>query len=178
MSPQQVRELPLDHQTDIYSLGVVMYQLLTGQLPFQASNNYNIIYQIINTEPTPPSALRKKSRRALDAIVARAMAKDTKAALRDLGRVRARSGAGLPPEAAEHAAARFFRVGEVRHLRELPFFADFTDVEIWEVLRFLALEHHPARSRRHARRRSPVISSASSPKANSRSSRTAASSTC
>lgn len=79
MSPQQVRELALDHQTDIYSLGVVMYQLLTGQLPFQASSNYNIIYQIINTEPMPPSMLRREIPPVLDAIVARAMAKDTKA---------------------------------------------------------------------------------------------------
>ncbi len=136
MSPQQLREQTLDHQTDIYSLGVVMYQLLTGQLPFQASTNYNIIYQIINTEPPPPSSLRKQIPEVLDRIVARAMCKDT---------------AGRYPNWQEfaHDLARAFRSRQLqvpKHdfsesekfdtLRELPFFADFSDVEIWEVLRF------------------------------------------
>ena len=136
MSPQQVRELALDHQTDIYSLGVVMYQLLTGHLPFQASSNYNIIYQIINSEPTPPSALRREIPPVLDAIVARAMAKDTKARYATW-------------EAFAHDLAQAFRQKQLNTpsrdfadsekfdtLRELPFFADFSDVEIWEVLRF------------------------------------------
>jgi serine/threonine protein kinase len=136
MSPQQVKELPLDHQTDIYSLGVVMYQLLTGHLPFQASTNYNIIYQIINTEPTKPSALRKKIPEVLDAIVARAMCKETSQRYQTW-------------EEFAHDLAQAFRNKQIKApkrdisesekfdtLRELSFFADFSDAEIWEVLRF------------------------------------------
>ena len=136
MSPQQVRELALDHQTDIYSLGVVMYQLLTGHLPFQASSNYNIIYQIINSEPTPPSALRREIPPVLDAIVARAMAKDTKARYatweafaHDLAQAFRQKQLNTPPR-------DFSESEKFDTLRELPFFADFSDVEIWEVLRF------------------------------------------
>lgn len=76
MSPQQVREQTLNHQTDIYALGVVMYQLLTGRLPFQASSNYGMIYQICNIDPPPPSTFRQELPAALDAIVARAMRKE------------------------------------------------------------------------------------------------------
>jgi serine/threonine protein kinase len=135
MSPEQVRELTLDHRTDIYSLGVVMYQLLTGQLPFQASNNYNIIYQIINTDPTPPSRLCKQVPQVLDAIIARAMHKDVDARYSSW-------------EEFAHDLANAFRqkkgiatnvLSESEKfdtLRQLSFFEDFSDVELWEVLRF------------------------------------------
>ena len=136
MSPQQVKEQPLNHQTDIYSLGVVMYQLLTGFLPFQGSSNYNIIYQIINTEPTKPSALRKKIPEVLDNIVARAMHKDTEQRYQNW-------------EEFAHDLAQAFRSKQLKApkrdfaesekfdtLRALPFFNAFSDVEIWEVLGF------------------------------------------
>ena len=136
MSPQQVRDQPLDHQTDIYSLGVVMYQLLTGRLPFTATNNFSMIYQITSHEPPPPSTFRTEIPPNLDAIVARAMQKETSARYSSW-------------EEFSHDLAQSFRnkqiavhVKEVpdshkfESLRSLPFFADFNDVQIWEVVRF------------------------------------------
>ncbi|HTH39262.1 MAG TPA: protein kinase [Rhodocyclaceae bacterium] len=136
MSPEQVQELPLNHQTDIYSLGVVMYQLLTGRLPFQASSNYGMIYQITNYDPPPPSTFRADIPANLDTIVARAMQKQ-----RD-----ARYGSW---EEFSHDLAQSFRNKQIASrsrevpdsekfetLRGMPFFREFSDVEIWEVVRF------------------------------------------
>lgn len=140
MSPQQVREMPLNHQTDIYSLGVVLYQLLAGELPFQASNKYSMVYQIIHVEPPPPSVHRPGIPPALDAVVARAMQKDI--GLRyatwaefthDLAQ--AFRNRRLKPRDDDSAAPEMFRL-----LRTLAFFADFSDVELWEVARFSRLE--------------------------------------
>ena len=133
MSPEQVKELPLTHQTDIYSLGVSMYKLLTGRLPFEASNNFSMIYQIMNIEPLPPSTFRPEITPELDAIVLRAMQKDLSARYqqwddfaRDLVDF---FSSGVP------AQNQIFDTEKFSTLRGLAFFRNFTDVELWEVLR-------------------------------------------
>jgi serine/threonine protein kinase len=82
MSPEQVKEQTLTYQTDIFSLGVVMYQLLTGRLPFQGANNYSMIYQIINVEPPSPIEVRPDIPPRIDAIVARALQRTPRGATR------------------------------------------------------------------------------------------------
>jgi serine/threonine protein kinase len=136
MSPQQVRDMALNHQTDIYSLGVVMYQLLTGKLPFQSSSNYGMIYQICNTDPPPPSTFRTDMPTSLDAVVARAMQKEVDARYQSW-------------EEFSHDLAQSFRNKQLsaQHqafpdsekfeaLRALHFFNEFSDVHLWEVVRF------------------------------------------
>src|SRR5205085_2705899 len=76
MSPEQLQEATLNHQTDIFSLGVVVYQLLTGSLPFKSTNNYSMVYQIINVDPSPASLLRPDTPTVVDYIVKRALEKD------------------------------------------------------------------------------------------------------
>ena len=135
MSPEQVKEHALNHQTDIYSLGVVMYQLLAGRLPFQATNNFSLIYQIANTEPQPPSAYRPQIPAALDEIVRRAMAKELARRYQawedfslDLAEVFRNEGLG-------GRSQKFADSDKFESLRKLAFFANFTDAELWEVAR-------------------------------------------
>ncbi|OGS98636.1 MAG: serine/threonine protein kinase [Gallionellales bacterium RBG_16_56_9] len=133
MSPEQVKELPLTHQTDIYSLGVVMYKLLTGKLPFDASNNFSMIYHILNIDPPPPCTFRPETPPELDAIVRRAMEKDTAKRYRTWDEF-ARDLVGFFSHVAP-AQNEIFDTEKFTALRSLVFFKNFSDVELWEVLR-------------------------------------------
>jgi len=147
MSPQQVKEHPLDHRTDIYSMGVVMYHLLAGRLPFQASNNFSLIYQITNVEPTPPSSFRPEIPPALDAIVRRAMAKDLDeryAEWEQFSLELAQVFRGEPIAGAAAGGQEFADSDKFETLRKLPFFEKFSDAELWEVARMSAW--HAARA--------------------------------
>jgi serine/threonine protein kinase len=145
MSPEQVKEASLDHRTDIYSIGVVMYHLLTGRLPFEAANNFSLIYQITNTQAEPPSSWRAGLPAQIDAIVMRAMARDREeryprweAFSRELAQV-FRAGRNVARKAQEFADSDRFET-----LRELAFFRDFSDAELWEVSRISSWRHADA----------------------------------
>jgi len=145
MSPEQVKERGVDHRTDIYSIGVVMYHLLTGRLPFQGANNFSLLYQITSVEAEPPSVFRPETPAKLDAIVRRAMAKDLEQRYRRW-------------EEFSFDLAEAFRVERLRAqktqefsdsdkfetLRKLAFFEQFSDAELWEVARMSSWRHAAA----------------------------------
>jgi serine/threonine protein kinase len=135
MSPEQVKEHALNHQTDIYSLGVVMYQLLAGRLPFQATNNFSLIYQIANTEPQPPSAYRPQIPAALDEIVRRAMAKELARRYQNWEDFSLDLAEVFRNERLGGRSEKFADSDKFESLRKLAFFANFTDAELWEVAR-------------------------------------------
>lgn len=76
MSPEQWLGEPLDHRTDIFSAGVIFYQLLVGEKPFAAGNKMAVRQRTIGLKPLPPSKLNPQVPVAFDAIVSKAMAKD------------------------------------------------------------------------------------------------------
>jgi eukaryotic-like serine/threonine-protein kinase len=76
MSPEQVKGKPIDGRTDIFSLGVVLYEMLTGEKPFPGQSITTVIYKIVNEEPIPPRQLNPSIHPGLNEIVMRALAKD------------------------------------------------------------------------------------------------------
>ncbi|HKU71438.1 MAG TPA: serine/threonine-protein kinase [Burkholderiales bacterium] len=142
MSPEQVKEMPLTYQTDIFSLGVVMFQLLSGRLPFKGANNYSMIYQIINTEPPRLIEVRPDIPPRIDAIVMRALQKDTAKRYQTWDEMAHDLATALGAE--EKLEEGFAESEKFDVLRKLDFFRQFTDVELWEVLR-LATWHKAER---------------------------------
>ena len=136
MSPELVQgQTQASHLTDIYALGVVMYYLLAGKLPFSGANTLSVIYQIVNTDPEPPSVHRDVVSAELDAVVMKAMAKDPAkrfqtwdefgAALAEIWKKEHRA-----EEKREQSDTERFSL-----MRNLSFFREFPENELWEVIK-------------------------------------------
>ncbi|HSE38326.1 MAG TPA: protein kinase [Blastocatellia bacterium] len=76
MSPEQARALDVDGRSDIFSLGVTIYQMITGRLPFEGDSNGDVLVAILEAEPTPLSALAPETPAELQRIISRTLCKD------------------------------------------------------------------------------------------------------
>jgi eukaryotic-like serine/threonine-protein kinase len=133
MSPEQIRMEDITHQTDIYSLGVVMYRLLTGRLPFEASTQAGLSYAILNTPPPHPATLRPDLPPLLDQIVMKAIEKDPAERYQtwlEFGKDLSQAFTALRLAGDSVTDSEKFT-----QLRDMPFFEDFDDVALWEVVR-------------------------------------------
>jgi serine/threonine protein kinase len=141
MSPEQIRNEPLTHQTDIYSLGVVMYCLLTGRLPYTAKSLAALFNQVLNAEFVLPRQLRPDIPRELEQIVLRAMQRDKAKRYQDWKEF----GNDLA-DVLGHREINDQQTSEAEKftaLRGMELFNDFSDTELWEILHICEWQQHP-----------------------------------
>jgi serine/threonine protein kinase len=131
MSPEQVKSEPLDYCSDMFTLGVVLYQLFTGQRPFVASTIEELFGSILGKTPAAPSSLRPELGEDIDAILLQMMAKDPRnryPSWADLALDIAKVGRLSIYQSAIPDSEKFFALKTVRLLGQLD------DAELWELV--------------------------------------------
>jgi tRNA A-37 threonylcarbamoyl transferase component Bud32 len=143
MSPEQVRGDSLTFQSDMFSLGVVLYELLTGQRPFPGESTTEVLFKIVEMAPPAPSEVRDELPRELDGVVMRMLHKSPER--------RYASWADLAFELAEIGRLSIFSreiqdVEKFTALRAFQPLAGLGDAEIWELVHASRWRRVPAQT--------------------------------
>ena len=133
MSPEQVQEDSITNQTDLFSLGIIMYELLTGRHPYIADSFSRLIHKIINEKHPPMSTYRQDLPEILEKIVYHALQKNPEK----------RYKMGLNMAADLSLAFDYLEKPKVdieieekfNAVEKLDFFREFTEAQIWEIIR-------------------------------------------
>ena len=125
LSPEQAKGAPVTPASDIYSVGIVLYEMLTGSVPFTGDTPLEIAMKHLSTTPLPPSEQRREVPHELDSIVLRALAKNPadrypSAEAMDADLARAARGQAVAPETEEAATQVLRGVGAVTAISSAP----------------------------------------------------------
>jgi serine/threonine protein kinase len=132
MSPEQIQGKELNFHSDMYSLGVVLYELLVGKKPFIAEKLEILLEKIIKYDALPPSEARTDLPKALDAVVLRAMKKtpaERYPTWADFALELSKAGQSVLPPGAIPDSEKYVM------LKSVPMLATLSDAEIWELAR-------------------------------------------
>jgi serine/threonine protein kinase len=133
MSPEQIQEDNVGNQTDLFSLGVVMYEMLTGRHPFGGDSFSKLVYRVVNEEPIPIRQVRPDLPEQIEQIVNRCLQKDL--------RRRYKMGMDIAVDLStsfrdlDRPMEDISTKEKVASVKRLDFFSGFTEAEIWEIMR-------------------------------------------
>ena len=133
MSPEQVQEDEITNQTDLFSLGIVAYEMFTGHHPFGGETFSSLIHKVINEDPIPMKRFRSDLPDMLERIIFKALEKSPQR--------RYRSGLDFASELSmlfthlEQPQSDIPAQEKFNYVKDLDFFRGFPDSEIWEIIR-------------------------------------------